>query len=113
MHELGIAQSIIDIATKVAKENGGSRISRVSIQAGELRALVKDQLTLCFDFAAEGTPAAGAKLDVDVIPLEVLCESCHREFRVRNFEFICPDCGETSIKVLRGKELRILEVELA
>jgi hydrogenase nickel incorporation protein HypA/HybF len=113
VHELGIAQSIIDIVTKVANENGGGRISRVSIQAGELRALVKDQLTFCFDFAAEGTQAAGAKLDVEVIPVEALCESCNREFRVRNFEFICPDCGGTSVRVLRGKELRILEVELA
>ena len=112
MHELAIAQSIINIAIRVAKENRGRRISGVRIQVGELRGVIQEQLVFSFAFAAEGTIAEGAKLDVEVIPIEALCEPCGKEFRVKNFHFQCPVCKGTSVRALRGKELRVLDLEL-
>ena len=112
MHELGIAQCIIDIALRAARDNGGGKISTVRIQAGELRSIIADQLQFCFAFAAKDTPAEGAKLEVDVLPIEAVCQDCRKEFRVKNFEFRCPDCRATSVRVVRGQELRIKEVEL-
>ena len=113
MHELGIAQSIIDIAVRVVNRHGGGRIAKITIQAGELRSIIREQLQFCFAFAAKDTPAEGAELEVEVIPLEAFCEVCRKEFRVRNLDFHCPDCRGGSTEILRGKELRVLDLELA
>ena len=112
MHELGIAQSIIDIAIRVAKENGGSGISVVRIQAGEFRGIIQEQLEFSFAFAAEGTIAQGAKLEVEVIPIEAQCESCGKEFHVKNFQFKCPACESAKLRVLGGDELAVKDLEL-
>lgn len=113
MHELGIAQSIIDIALRVVNEHGGGRIARITIQAGELRSIIKEQLQFCFEFAAKDTPLEGARLDVEVIPLVAFCGACRKEFRVENLDFHCPVCRGSSTEILRGKELRVLDLELA
>lgn len=113
MHELGIAQNIIAIAERVAKRNGGGRIAAVTVQAGELRAVIREQLELCFEFAAKGTLAEGARLDVHVIPIEALCDDCSKPFRVKNLTFRCPRCGGESVRVLKGQELKVLDLELA
>jgi hydrogenase nickel incorporation protein HypA/HybF len=113
LHELGIAQSIIDIALRVADRHGGGKIARITIQAGELRSIIKEQLQFCFSFAAKDTPAEGAQLEVEVIPLVALCEACRKEFRVQNLDFHCPDCMGNSTEILQGKELRVLDLELA
>jgi Zn finger protein HypA/HybF involved in hydrogenase expression len=51
-------------------------------------------------------------LEVEVIPIEALCEPCGKEFRVKNFHFQCPICKGTTVRALRGKELRVLDLEL-
>lgn len=112
MHELGIAQSILDIALKAAGENGGTKVTAVRIQAGELRSIIADQLEFCFAFAAKGTAAEGAKLEVEVLPIIAVCGPCEREFRVENLDFRCPVCQGTSVRVVRGQELRIREIEI-
>jgi hydrogenase nickel incorporation protein HypA/HybF len=112
LHELGIAQSIIDIAIRVAKENRSRRISVVRIQAGEFRGIIQEQLEFCFAFAAEGTIAEGAKLEVQVIPIEAQCETCGKKFHVKNFNFQCPSCESAKIRVLGGDELTVKDLEL-
>ncbi len=113
LHELGVAQSIIDIALRVVNEHGGGKIARITIQAGELRSIIKEQLQFCFSFAAKDTPAEGAELEVEVIPLIASCRRCRKEFRVRNLNFHCPECKGASTEILQGKELRVLDLELA
>ncbi|MEW6442947.1 MAG: hydrogenase maturation nickel metallochaperone HypA [bacterium] len=112
MHELGIAQSIVDIVLRTVMQNGGGKIATVRIQAGEMRSIIADQLTFCFAFAAKDTPVEGARLEVEVLPIEALCEDCRQEFRVRGFRFQCPECRGASVRVLRGQELRVKEIEL-
>jgi hydrogenase nickel incorporation protein HypA/HybF len=112
MHELGIAQSIINTAIKVAKENERCRIEKIRIHVGEFRAVIQEQLLFSFQFAAEGTMAEGATLEIEVIPIEALCESCQKEFKVKNFQFQCPTCNGTSVRVVRGDDLKIIDIEL-
>ena len=113
MHELGIAQSIIDTVGRVAKQNGAKRIVGVRIQVGELRSVIKEQLEICFRFAAKGTPAEDARLEVEIIPIDVFCDSCKKKFRAKDLDLRCPECRQLSANILRGQELRILDMEVA
>jgi hydrogenase nickel incorporation protein HypA/HybF len=65
MHELAIAESIVDA---VCERAAGRTIHRVTIRIGELTALVPAALRFSFDLAVEGTVADGATLDITVTP---------------------------------------------
>ena len=63
MHELSIAESIVQAAGAHA---GGRRVRRVQVKVGELARVAPAALAFAFDLAAEGTPLAGAALEVEV-----------------------------------------------
>ena len=110
MHELGIVQSIINITEKRCRDNGGGRIVGIRIVAGELRGIIKNQLEVCFKFAAKGTPAEDAWLEIETVPVEAYCDTCQKTFQVHQMNFYCDTCQQFCPRLLRGKELRVEEI---
>ncbi len=76
MHEMGIAQNILEIALEAANKEGATRISRIDLVAGELRGLVPMQMTFCFGIVAQNTIASGAYLNIEETPVTAHCEDC-------------------------------------
>ncbi len=113
MHEMAIAQGILDIALTAAAENGAAAIVRIKLQVGAMTEVEPEALTFCFAALAAGTAAADASLEVEVTPLVGRCRDCGREFRVERFRFLCPACGSAAVEIISGRELRVehLEVE--
>ncbi|MFD0517925.1 hydrogenase maturation nickel metallochaperone HypA/HybF [Paractinoplanes durhamensis] len=56
MHELAIAESIVDA---VCERAAGRTVHRVTVRIGALSAVVPDAMRFCFDLACEGTAAEG------------------------------------------------------
>jgi hydrogenase nickel incorporation protein HypA/HybF len=112
MHEMGIAQNILDIALEAANKEGASRISRIDLVAGELRGLVPMQLTFCFGIVAQNTIASGAYLNIEETPVTGHCEECSADFKVEDYVYLCPKCGGAKIKVTGGSELRVKDIEI-
>ena len=48
MHEMAIAEGILDIALDYAQKNGAARIERIGLLLGELSGVETDALSLCF-----------------------------------------------------------------
>lgn len=46
MHELSIAQSIIEIAENIARENDSKAVKKIKVQIGEFSGVVKEALVL-------------------------------------------------------------------
>jgi Zn finger protein HypA/HybF involved in hydrogenase expression len=65
MHEIAIAQGILDVVLDVAD---GHEARTVRIRAGEGQSITQDSLQFCFEMVAQGTDAATARLDVEIIP---------------------------------------------
>ncbi len=61
MHEMGLAQAILDTALDIA---GDRPVRRVAISAGEQQAVSVESLSFSFELIAAGTTAADATLDV-------------------------------------------------
>lgn len=61
MHELGICRNIVAIVGEAAK---GRRVRRITLEIGSLSGVVAEAVEFAFDLAAEGTPAAGAALEI-------------------------------------------------
>jgi hydrogenase nickel incorporation protein HypA/HybF len=65
MHEMALAQGILDVVLDVA---GDHEAKTVRLRVGELQAVTQDSLQFCFEMAATETAAATARLEVEIIP---------------------------------------------
>lgn len=113
MHELAIAQSIVEVVEVHATECNATRVKSVRLRIGESSGIVTDSLTFSFEILASLDPTlAGAQLLIDTVPHLAWCRHCAKEFAVKNFVARCPACEEWSNEVLSGTELQILEMEI-
>jgi hydrogenase nickel incorporation protein HypA/HybF len=95
MHEMSIAQSVLEIVNDTLQQNPGSKLKKVVVKVGELVA-----------------PLEGSELVIEVIPVAASCQDCGREFKVDSFFFVCPHCESAQVKVLSGQELQVSELEV-
>jgi hydrogenase nickel incorporation protein HypA/HybF len=111
MHELAIAQNIVDIVIDQMKVHGLSKIETILLRVGVLRNVVKESLSFSFDLAVRETPMEGAKLVVETIPIRGRCITCNQEFTMDYWLDDCPFCQSLTIEITSGKELEIVEIE--
>ncbi|MGW6333436.1 hydrogenase maturation nickel metallochaperone HypA/HybF [Nocardia rhamnosiphila] len=109
MHELAIAQSVVDA---VCDHAAGRAVYHVTVEVGVLTAVVPDALRFAFDIAAEGTVAAGAGLDIRCVPGAVHCRDCGADSTLTDLLLLCP-CGSADVAIEAGRELRIRSMEVS
>jgi hydrogenase nickel incorporation protein HypA/HybF len=112
VHELSIAQSIIDIAEDYARREGARAVKTIGLRVGALSGVVPEALELAFSVAKLGTLAEGAGLEVEHVPLIGYCAACEREYETDGPFSLCPACGEPSAEIRRGEELDVLYLEV-
>lgn len=112
MHELTIAQGILDIVVKTAVSHEAGKVVGVKVLAGELTGIVPEALEFGFGVLAEGTIAAGAQLTIHTVPLTGRCQECGHESHVDKYRFICTSCGSSAIEIISGRELKVESVEV-
>lgn len=113
MHELSIAQSIVDAVEERAAEYKATHVKSVRLKIGEANAIVTDSLTFCFEMLTSFEPTlAGAQLLIDTVPHRARCRHCNKEFSVMNFVAQCPTCEKWSNDIISGTELQILDMEI-
>ncbi|AKG23777.1 hydrogenase maturation nickel metallochaperone HypA/HybF [Calothrix sp. 336/3] len=108
MHELGITQNIVAIASEYAE---GKKVSRVLLEIGKLSAIMPDAIRFCFDICSQGTVLAEAKLEIREISGLGKCQNCGAEIPLTQLFGQCI-CGSTNISLIAGEELKIKEIEV-
>lgn len=115
MHELSIAQSILDIVAQELAKNNLTQVIRVKIKHGWLTNVVPEALDMGFQALTIGTPLESAVFELEAVPTLYRCAKCGHEFspEAQGRLFVpCPACGEEfGHKVLAGKELYIDFIE--
>jgi hydrogenase nickel incorporation protein HypA/HybF len=114
VHELSIAQGMIDVACETAAREGANHVIKLRARIGLLSGVAKTALHFSFDLAAEGTACEGAVLEIEDVPVTVMCPRCNVAQELQTlFSFCCPVCGTPTPEVLTGRELEVISVELA
>jgi hydrogenase nickel incorporation protein HypA/HybF len=113
MHELSIAQSIIDIIHQYVPEDRAADVRLVKIRVGQLAGVVPDSLDFCFGAIVNDTTLGQARLDIEEILIQSQCLGCGNIFTVEGAYFLCPSCGSGETKVISGTELQVIEIELS
>jgi hydrogenase nickel incorporation protein HypA/HybF len=109
MHELSIAEAIVDVATRHAE---GRRVVRVEVKVGHLRQVVPDSLGFAFGLVAQGTALDGAELTITHVPAAGRCGDCGVESVMEGFPLCCARCGGLNMDVFAGEELLVDALEL-
>lgn len=108
MHELGITQSLIEIALDHAQ---GQTVTRVILEIGQLTAISPEAIAFCFDACCPGTVLENAVLEILEIPGRGQCQACQTEIPLNNPFGLCA-CGGVHFKILQGQELRVKAIEI-
>jgi hydrogenase nickel incorporation protein HypA/HybF len=106
MHEMPIAQGIIDQVQQVASENDAQLVTRIEVDLGEMRMVVPEALDAAFKAVSNGTIAEGAQLIMNDIPAEACCNVCQHRFKP-DVEgcFLCPNCQQADVEIVEGKDI--------
>lgn len=112
MHEMSIAGSLIDLIEEEARRNGFTRVRCISVKLGALGHVEPEALLFCFDAAARGTVAEGARLSVETVPGAGWCPRCRREVAIAQRYDLCPVCRNSHVECRAGDELRLAELEV-
>lgn len=112
MHELSIAQSIVDSAREHAAQHGGRRVVRIGVRIGEISGVNADALEFCFGMTAKDTGLDDATLDIERIPVRFRCDRCRTEFAAPDFTVGCPACASGDTRIVAGDELGLSYLEL-
>ncbi len=113
MHELGVVYHIMDSLQSVAEENNVTRIQSVTMEVGEVSAVIPHYLTDCWKWARQKKPLlAECEMKVEILPAVTWCDGCSREYPTVAHGRICPLCGSEKTWLLKGNELNIKEIEV-
>lgn len=128
MHELHIAQRIIDtIAAEAAKSNI-SKVRMAKLKIGKMAAFDKEQLEFALASSEKNETLEGMKFYVDEIPVELECKDCGHNFIDKRFDEMdfahqiahapalyiplkCPLCGSEDVAVICGSEMELISIE--
>jgi hydrogenase nickel incorporation protein HypA/HybF len=109
VHELSVASAVIDTATRHA---AGRRVTAVYLRVGHLRQVVPASLAFYFEHVARGTLCEGARLEQEVVPARLACESCGHGWALVAAAFRCPQCGAAGATVVSGNELEVESIDV-
>jgi len=113
MHELYLAESIIDIVKDYAARNGFKKVNGILLSYGRLSCIEPKSLQFAFEVQSANTPAQGAALDFKILPAAIHCFSCEKDLEVNSHTGICPSCGGMEVVLTAGtEELQILELDV-
>ncbi len=112
MHELGIATYLLEAVVEQARQVGAHRVLAINLVVGERAGVVDDSLQFSFDLLAPSTLAEGARINTRRTPMRFHCAGCDSDYRPREGDFRCPDCGTFGQLADDGSALVIESIEV-
>lgn len=111
MHEIGIANSILDAVQAEAALHPGGEPRKVAVRIGELAAVDTDALRFAFEVLIRDTDLDALRLEIEICPRRQRC-ACGCEFNVTGYELQCPQCGEPRTECISGDQLELAYLEM-
>ncbi|MCX6139177.1 MAG: hydrogenase maturation nickel metallochaperone HypA [Ignavibacteriales bacterium] len=112
MHELSIAQSILDIIVSNVPEDQLHYVRTVSLKVGKSSGIVPESLEFCFMAITAETNLCQARLNIEKIPFVIHCHTCGLEQENEVGSALCASCGSVDTTILSGTEMQFSEIEL-
>ena len=112
MHEMALAEGVMQILEDTVRREGCNRVKGVWLEVGALAGVEIEALRFCFDVVTRHGPAEGAALEIITQPGKGWCMNCGKEVAIQTLFDSCPDCGSAQVQATGGTELRVKELEV-
>jgi len=112
MHELGIANSLLEAVRAEALHHPGARFVKLAVRVGELAGVDPEALAFSFQALTAGTEWERLALEIQTKPRQHRCPGCGTSFRIVDYNFTCPDCGALRTECISGSELELAYLEM-
>ena len=113
MHELSIAMSLLDAADEEAGRHAGARVTALHVRLGPFSGVLGEALRSAFELAREGSTLEDAELLIEEMPIVVHCLACAADRSAVSMQDLrCAICGTAAERVVGGRELELVALEL-
>ena len=116
MHELSIAQKIIENAIKSAQEHNTKKVEKITLNIGKLLMLNPEQLKFGLELLSKDTICEGMEIEIKFIPAKIKCKNNHITSISPDVEFLdiakhlkCSKCSE-EVEIIEGRGLIIKKI---
>ncbi|MDX9706892.1 MAG: hydrogenase maturation nickel metallochaperone HypA [Azospira sp.] len=109
---MSLAESVVGIVEDAARAQGFRRVRTIFLDIGRLSSVMPEALAFCFEAAARGTLAEGARLEISEPPGRGECPDCGRMVEIDAIFDPCPECGACPVQAVEGTEMRVRELEV-
>ena len=119
MHEYSIMAQVVNTILSEAKKNNLIKVSKVTLEVGELAFLNPDALKFSYNALIKDTSLSSSELIIESIKPEIECTKCKYngdleylekdEFHFTIPKFSCPKCG-SGVSIVRGRDCIIKDI---
>lgn len=116
MHELSVAQRLLERAVAATAEHDVGRVEELTIEVGRATHLNPDQLRFCIETLTQETPVEGATVTVETVEPSGQCEcgwagspDTHEHVSAFAPVLRCPNC-DGRIELDSGRECRLASI---
>jgi len=112
MHEMSLAEGVLQLIEDSAKTQDFSRVRTVWLEIGQLAGVEVEAMKFCFEAVVNDSIAQGAQLVIIEIPGQAWCLHCAEVVNVKALYDACPKCGSHQVQVTGGNEMRVKELDV-
>ncbi len=110
MHEMSLAEGVLQIIEEAARIQGFSRVREVRLEVGQLAGVEVEALRFCLDAVLHGSVAEGARLEVEHTAGAGWCMLCGMTVPIAAYYDPCPRCGGHQVTPTAGLEMRVKDL---
>lgn len=110
MHELPIAESILEIAVRHGQQAQAVRVTDLYLVIGQLSSIVDDSIQFYWDIISRDTMCEGAVLHFERISAQLLCLDCGHSYGFQHELSACPACNSIRVKITAGEEFQLQSI---
>ena len=117
MHELSMAQGIINAVLETAEANNATEVNEVTVEVGRLAMINPEQLQFILGVLVENTIMEDAEIKFEEIPAEIQCYDCNFEGEAILDDkdhyapmVKCPKCDSLNVETLNGKDIVVKNI---
>lgn len=110
MHEMSLAEGILQIVEDAAAQQGFRRVTEVRLEIGALSGVEIEALSFCLDVVLKNSVAEGARVELQHIPGQGWCLGCGETVAVNALYDACPLCGSYQVQATGGTEMRVKDL---
>ena len=112
MHEMSLMASMLEIIEDQARTEGFTQVTRVILEVGRLAGVEPEAMRFAFDVGTAGSVAEGAELLLEETEGLARCPACGLETPVEAFYDPCPACARYPLEIIKGRDMRIVSLDV-